>query len=213
MKGDTLKKQLSTGAGKGFHFIPEIGEEVLVGFESGNAEKPFVLGTHYNGSETSGYHTSGNDVKAIHTRSGTKIILNDAQGSVFIEDPSGNTWTMDGHGNINVNAPKNMIFTAGEDMIINVGKNMSTTVGMNITESAGMNHSTTAGAMMIQNAIGDFSLLAKNIKKIAHENIQTSSNDITKQALKDITVSSQTNINKHAKDEVFVNSGKNTKNH
>ncbi|MFK7004835.1 phage baseplate assembly protein V, partial [Flavobacterium covae] len=41
MKGDTLKKQLSTGAGKGFHFIPEIGEEVLVGFESGNAEKPF----------------------------------------------------------------------------------------------------------------------------------------------------------------------------
>ncbi|ANO49581.1 Rhs element Vgr protein [Flavobacterium columnare] len=62
-------------SGKGFHFIPEIGEEVLVGFESGNAEKPFVLGTHYNGSETSGYHTSGNDVKAIHTRSGTKIIL------------------------------------------------------------------------------------------------------------------------------------------
>ncbi|WP_435528304.1 phage baseplate assembly protein V, partial [Flavobacterium columnare] len=32
------------GSGKGFHFIPEIGEEVLVGFESGNAEKPFVLG-------------------------------------------------------------------------------------------------------------------------------------------------------------------------
>ncbi|MCH4830223.1 hypothetical protein [Flavobacterium columnare] len=28
-------------------------------------------------------------IKAIHTRSGTKIILNDAQGSVFIEDPSG----------------------------------------------------------------------------------------------------------------------------
>ncbi|AUX18294.1 phage baseplate assembly protein V [Flavobacterium columnare] len=116
-------------SGKGFHFIPEIGEEVLVGFESGNAEKPFVLGTHYNGSETSGYHTSGNDVKAIHTRSGTKIILNDAQGSVFIEDPSGNTWTMDGHGNINV------------------GKNMSTTVGMNISESAGINKNETIGAM------------------------------------------------------------------
>ncbi|WP_163445114.1 type VI secretion system Vgr family protein, partial [Flavobacterium columnare] len=46
--------QPHSGAGKGFHFIPEIGEEVLVGFESGNAEKPFVLGTHYNGSETSG---------------------------------------------------------------------------------------------------------------------------------------------------------------
>jgi hypothetical protein len=52
--------------------------------------------THYNGSETSSYHTSGNNKKAIHTRFGTKIILNDAEGSVFIEDPSGNTYLMDG---------------------------------------------------------------------------------------------------------------------
>ena len=44
----------------------------------------------------------------IHTRSGTKIILNDAEGSVFIEDPSGNTYLMDGQGNINVSAPKNI---------------------------------------------------------------------------------------------------------
>ncbi|WP_240665148.1 hypothetical protein [Flavobacterium columnare] len=50
-------------------------------------------------------------IKAIHTRSGTKIILNDAQGSVFIEDPSGNTWTMDRQGNISVNAPKNFTKT------------------------------------------------------------------------------------------------------
>src|SRR5690606_11796576 len=88
--------QPHSGSGKGFHFIPEIGEEVLVGFESQNAEKPFVMGTHYNGAETSSYHTSGNDKKVIHTRSGTKIILNDAEGSVFIEDPSGNTYLMDG---------------------------------------------------------------------------------------------------------------------
>ncbi|MET3047624.1 hypothetical protein ABXS96_14605, partial [Flavobacterium covae] len=107
---------------------------------------------------------------AIHTRSGTKIILNDAQGSVFIEDPSGNTWTMDGHGNINVNAPNDITMNAGGNISMTAGMNITTSAGMNITESAGMNHSTTAGAMMIQNAIGDFSLLAKNIKKIAHEN-------------------------------------------
>ncbi|MFK7115062.1 phage baseplate assembly protein V, partial [Flavobacterium oreochromis] len=92
------------GAGKGFHFIPEIGEEVLVGFENGNAEKSFVLDTHYNGSETSGYHSLNNDQKIIHTRSGTKIILNDAQGCVFIEDPSGNRYEQE---NININTPKN----------------------------------------------------------------------------------------------------------
>ncbi|MFY7813848.1 MAG: type VI secretion system Vgr family protein, partial [Chryseobacterium taeanense] len=64
--------QPHSGAGKGFYFIPEIGEEVLVGFEGGNAEKPFVMGTQYNGSETSSYHTFENDKKVIHTRSGTK---------------------------------------------------------------------------------------------------------------------------------------------
>ncbi|WP_228444755.1 phage baseplate assembly protein V [Chryseobacterium shandongense] len=38
--------------------MPEIGEEVLVGFEGRNAEKPFVMGAHYNGSEISSYHTA-----------------------------------------------------------------------------------------------------------------------------------------------------------
>jgi type VI secretion system secreted protein VgrG len=132
--------QPHSGSGKGFHFIPEIGEEVLVGFESGNAEKPFVMGTHYNGGETSSYHTSGNDKKVIHTRSGTKIILNDAEGSVFIEDPSGNAYFMDGQGNINVNAPRNMTFTAGEDINISAGRNMNTKVGNDNTVNVTNDH-------------------------------------------------------------------------
>lgn len=122
-----------SGGGKGFYFIPEVGEEVLVGFEGGNAEKPFVLGAMYNGSALSEYHTSGNDKKVIQTRSGTKVIMNDAEGSVFIEDPSGNTWLMDGKGNINVNAPKNMTFTIGENFNISVGKDMITNIGENRT--------------------------------------------------------------------------------
>ncbi|WP_282057310.1 phage baseplate assembly protein V, partial [Maribacter luteus] len=31
-----------SGSGKGFYFIPEKDEEVLVGFEGDNPEKPFV---------------------------------------------------------------------------------------------------------------------------------------------------------------------------
>ncbi|HEX8576384.1 MAG TPA: phage baseplate assembly protein V, partial [Flavobacterium sp.] len=38
--------QPHSGVGKGFYFIPEIGEEVLVGFEGGNAEKPYIIGAH-----------------------------------------------------------------------------------------------------------------------------------------------------------------------
>lgn len=132
--------QPHAGAGKGFYFIPEIGEEVLVDFEDQNAECPYVIGSNYNGREFSKYHTTGNDKKVIHTRSGTKIILNDAEGSVFIEDPSGNTYLMDGQGNINVSAPKNITFTAGENLSINVGKDMTTNVVNNKISSIGGDH-------------------------------------------------------------------------
>lgn len=144
-----------SGGGKGFYFIPEEGEEVLVAFEGGNAEKPFVLGAMYNGSASSNYYTQGNDQKVIHTRSGTKMIFNDAKGSVFIEDPSGNTWMMDGEGNISVNAPKNFNLNAGENVNITAGKNISVRAGENIDNSANDNITSIAGVDIIQNASGD----------------------------------------------------------
>jgi type VI secretion system secreted protein VgrG len=51
------------------------------------------------------------------------MIFNDAVGSVFIEDPSGNTWMMDGKGNISVNAPKNFTVNAGENITFTAGQN------------------------------------------------------------------------------------------
>ena len=122
------------GNGKGFYFIPEIGEEVMVDFENGNAERPFVLGAHYNGAAKSGYKPT---TKAIHTQSGTKILLNDAEGSVRIEDASGNIYQMDGNGTIEVKAPKNIIFTAGEDLKFSAGRNMTTNVANNLTTNVG----------------------------------------------------------------------------
>ncbi|WP_395076426.1 phage baseplate assembly protein V [Flavobacterium sp.] len=135
------------GGGKGMYFVPEIGEEVLVAFEADNAEKPYVLGAMYNGNESAGYNTEGNDQKVIQTRSGTKIIMNDAIGSVFIEDPSGNTWTMDGKGNIRVKAPKDIIIDAGGNVSITAGMNISTSAGVNLIESAGVDKTATIGMM------------------------------------------------------------------
>jgi type VI secretion system secreted protein VgrG len=141
-----------SGGGKGFYFIPEVGEEVLIGFEGGNAEKPFVLGAMYNGGASSGYSTSGNDKKVIQTRSGTKVIMDDAAGSVFIEDPSGNTYLMDGKGNIKLNAPNNMTITVGKNLDIQVGENMSTKIGANEEISIGSNKTETIGKNYIQSS-------------------------------------------------------------
>ncbi len=123
------------GEGKGMHVLPEVGEEVIVGFESGNAEKPFVFGAMFHGNGKSNYGTSDNDQKVIHTRSGTKIIFNDAQGSIFIEDPSGNNYLMDGNGNIEMNAVNNFKINAGKNMDIAVGENLNFQVGGNVQSS------------------------------------------------------------------------------
>ena len=174
--------QPHSGAGKGFYFIPEIDEEVLVGFEGGNAQNPYVLGTQYNGSESSGYNSGENDKKVIHTRSGTKILFNDAEGSILIEDPSGNTYLMDGQGNIEVNAPKNMTFNAGENVSITAGKNVTVNAGENIASSAAMDMIDSAGININQMATADFTLTAKNITKIASDNYSADAKDISRNA-------------------------------
>ena len=170
------------------------------------------MGTHYNGSETSSYHTSGNDKKVIHTRSGTKIILNDAEGSVFIEDPSGNTYLMDGAGNINVNAPKNMSFTAGENVTITAGMNITSSAGMNISETAGMNHNSFAGAMIMQNAVADYSLMAANIREVAQGERNSNAKEVLDQSREKKIVSENKN-EVHTKGAFDNNSGENSKLH
>lgn len=119
------------GGGKGIFFLPEIGEEVLVGFEANNAEKPFVLGSMYNGKGVSGFGNEQNSIKAIQTRSGTKIIIDDSQKSILIEDPSGNSWLMDGNGSINVSAPKRITMNAS-DIEINAFNNLEMNVANNM---------------------------------------------------------------------------------
>ena len=187
-----------TGGGKGFYFVPEIGEEVLVDFEGGNAERPFVLGAHYNGEAKSGYSPT---TKAIHTQSGTKILLNDADGSVRIEDPSGNIYAMDGKGNIKVQAPKNITFVAGENISLRATASIDIDAGVDISE--------TAGAMINKNAIGDYSLIAANITEIARGERKARAKQVVDQSKNAKLISEQKN-EVHSKGKFSNNSGEST---
>jgi len=123
-----------SGGDKGFHFIPENGEEVLIGFEGGNAERPYVMGSLYHSNhKPESWKTEQNDVKAIRTRSGHTIELNDSNGaeSITISDKGGNIIHFNtATKNITISAPetmefnaKNMKFNVQEDMEMNIGKN------------------------------------------------------------------------------------------
>jgi type VI secretion system secreted protein VgrG len=104
------------GGGKGMYFIPEVGEEVILGFEGDSPTKPYVIGTVYHGKAANTFGSGGNDVKALQTRSGTKVVLNDAAGSVFVEDKDGNSMTMDGAGNITLKSNNTVTIDATNEI-------------------------------------------------------------------------------------------------
>lgn len=123
---------------RGYVAVPEVGDQVMVGFVHNHPDRPFVMGGMFHGGTAMGGGVD-NHLKSIQTRSGIRVLMNDAEGSVTIVDPSGNNYFMDGKGNITVTAPKNMTFNAGENLTINVGQDMKTTVGndnaINITNN------------------------------------------------------------------------------
>ncbi|OOV19194.1 type VI secretion system Vgr family protein [Flavobacterium sp. LM4] len=199
--------QPHSGSGKGFYFIPEIGEEVWVGFEGSNAQNPYVLGTQYNGSQSSGYADGQNNVKAIHTRSGIKFILNDGEGSILIEDPSGNTYQMDGKGNINVNAPNRISFNC-TDMDINVSNNLSTSVGVNKTETVGVDAIETIGGIMTEVVTGNKnSTIVGNFIERVEGNLESHTvKELIFNGDKDVVISSVEEFTKHSQKQIIHNS-------
>jgi phage protein D len=85
------------GSGRGFEFIPEVNDEVLVAFEYDDINRPYILGSLWNGKdkppEASNEIASDGKVKKriIHSRSGHTITLDDTDGDekISIIDKTG----------------------------------------------------------------------------------------------------------------------------
>lgn len=90
------------GAARGFYFLPEVDDEVLVAFEHGDIRRPYVLGALWNGKDAP---VEGNDAaveggKVIHriikTRIGHTILLDDKddKGEMKMTTKSGHFLTL-----------------------------------------------------------------------------------------------------------------------
>lgn len=113
---------LMGGKDRGTWFIPDVGDEVLVGFEAGDPRSPCVVGGLWNGKDAPPETMDGagrNNKKVIASRRDIRIILDDAQGqetltlqtpggqkviltdgpaSIEIRDSNGNSLKMDSSG-------------------------------------------------------------------------------------------------------------------
>jgi phage baseplate assembly protein V len=75
------------GAGRGLYWLPEVDDEVLVAFEHGRPDSPYVLGGLWNGKDKppESNQDGKNNVRALKTRSGHLIRLTDTDGDEKIE--------------------------------------------------------------------------------------------------------------------------------
>lgn len=75
------------GKERGFYFLPEVEDEVLVAFEHGDARFPYVVGALWNGTDVPPADNADgkNNVRVIKSRSGHVIRLTDEDGKEKIE--------------------------------------------------------------------------------------------------------------------------------
>ncbi|SHG82612.1 contractile injection system protein, VgrG/Pvc8 family [Flavobacterium johnsoniae] len=198
------------GDARGSHTLPEIGDTVFVDFQGNNAELPIAMGTITSRKEKSGFSTPNNDLKVMKTRSGITSIMNDADGSVSIEDPSGNKYFMDGNGNTTVDAPKNLTLNAGENISINAGQNMDVNIGLHKTDTIGGDYTEKiTGSKFLSIGIDFFLTVTGSLSEWIKGNKKTESKDIQKRAKNilinsteaDITMLGAKNVNNHSSED------------
>lgn len=221
------------GGGKGFSFIPEIGEEVMIDFEGGNAERPYVKGTLYNGvDDVDGAwvasNNSHNQVKAIRTRNGHTIEIHDEgnDGYIRIYDNEKENYILtfstdekliklESTGNIELYAKNDIIMHAGHDInasadndiFIAASHDMQRTADNDIREHAGNDRSTNIDRNdSLSVSENQFIKIGDNKDEQIEHKLQVTAENIREEA-KDQLLEYSTTHHMKADNEMALNSG------
>lgn len=130
------------GEKRGALFLPEVGDEVLVAFEQGDRDRPYVIGALWNGKDKPPKTNDNgkNNIRLIQSRSGHQIILDDTDGSEKIEitDKTGkNSIVWDAAENtITITAEKDIVLKAPSGKISLDAKELELKSSANTTAEA-----------------------------------------------------------------------------
>lgn len=149
------------GPGRGFVFLPESGDQVIVSFMDGNPEKPFVMGSFFHkGNAQALGGGAGNHTKSITDKSGSSVVLNDKDGSITIKDKNGSdsTITFDGEKTITVSTDLCIVLKTGKSSMTMQENGDITISGVNVgitgTEFCGMNSGVVSFSAVAEEGVG-----------------------------------------------------------
>ncbi len=118
---------LGAGKNRGWFFIPEKDDEVLVMFEHGDFQRPIVVGALWNSKDkVSGKNPGGVPTRHIKSRSGSMFVFDDENGKIEIYDKTNGKITFDASankitlealvGDVCIQAPKGDIKIVAKEM-------------------------------------------------------------------------------------------------
>jgi Rhs element Vgr protein len=164
-------------SGAGAFFMPEVGDEVILGFINEDPRYPVILGSVYSSSTIKPFAgldpNEKNSVKAIVSKSGISvqfddenkiwtvatpnkntIIISDKDKKITIQDENENSIIMSSSGidissnkNINISAQQNVNIKGMQGVKIESSGGDVATTGLNIKENASMQYSANGGQM------------------------------------------------------------------
>ena len=139
------------GKERGLYCLPEVEDEVLVAFEHGMMEFPYVLGGLWNGKDAPPA-TNGdgkNNLRVLKSRSGHLITLDDTEGAEKIQvtdktgknmiviDSKKNTILITADADITLEAPNGKLKLSGKGIEINSQAEIKIEASQNVDVKAG----------------------------------------------------------------------------
>ncbi|KAB5456546.1 phage baseplate assembly protein V [Phocaeicola vulgatus] len=161
---------------RGFVFIPEEGDQVLVGFELNNPSRPFVSGSLFHRQNGEGGKVN-NNIKSIITRSGHTIIFDDSENgeSITIRDKNSNKIILD---------------TVNKTICIEAQEKIQLTSKVISFDAAELINSTSTNiesraSETILNAAKDLSAIIDNKTKIVSKELDSTSDKVNVRSVKE----------------------------
>jgi uncharacterized protein involved in type VI secretion and phage assembly len=138
--------QPMAGANRGFFFLPEVNDEVLVAFENGDISRPFVLGAVWNGTDATPLTADDNvggdgkvKQRVIKTVSGHTLTFDDSAdkpGITILDKTGNNKLFIDSANNkITIQSEGEMLLKAKTKMTLEAA-DLDITIDKKITETA-----------------------------------------------------------------------------